>query len=129
MKIIAGLFLLAVCAAGARAQQHAPTADVCRADVAVWFSREIFKEYESAEIAFLRDDVPNRSEIAKLPLSEVTERAQEMLKCMSVDKKDLDTYTNAQDFYQNVIYERYFRFVLRHHLKDQLMREDAQGLR
>jgi hypothetical protein len=129
MKIILALIVLGMCAFGGVSQEHAPTVDMCRADAALWYSRGIANAYNTAETAHVTDDVPNRTEIAKLPLPEINERTSELGKCFVVDKDNSDTYCVAQEFYHSVLTDRYLRFVWRHHLKDQLMLEDAQGIR
>jgi hypothetical protein len=124
--VFAVLILLAVsCPA---AQQHAPTAEVCRADVALWYSTQLSTEYHRAQTDWITDQIPNRTAIAKLPLSEVSMRLQEMGDCWSVDNHE-EKYFKAQDLYDSVFSGRYIRFVRRHNLEQQLMREDEEGLR
>ena len=129
MKIIAGLFVLALCASGGVSQEHAPTVDMCRPDAALWYGHEMATEYYNAQSLFNSDGVPNRTDSAKLPLSEAIARMQEMFKCQRVDEQRKDNYLDVQLFYHEVMADRCFRFILRHHLKDQLDREDAQGIR
>jgi hypothetical protein len=43
------------------ARQHAPTAEVCKADVAVWYDAEMATEYYNAQKALAADKVPNRT--------------------------------------------------------------------
>ena len=129
MKIILALIVLALCASGGVSQEHAPTVGMCRADVAVWYGTEMSTEYYRAENALLSDGVANPTEAAKLPITEATARFYEMADCQSVDAQRRNNYFNARVFYLNIVADRYFRYVLRHHLKDQLLREDAQGIR
>jgi hypothetical protein len=67
--------------------------------------------------------------VARLPLHEGDQRTTEMIKCLSVDKDNFSTYCAVEDFFHSVTADRYFRFVIRHNLKEQLHREDAQGIR
>ena len=128
MRILTGLFVLAVCASGVMSQEHAPTVEVCHADIAAWYSGELAKQYNAAQSALISDEVPNRTDPAKLPIKELWARLREMADCGSVDE-GARKYYDAMSFYHTVITDRYFRFVYRHHLKDQLEREDAQGMR
>ncbi len=123
-----------VLAGVARAQeppQHAPTVQTCRADVSLWYSREMVLEYKKAELAWIGDKVPNRTDAARLPLTEVDARTVEILECVQVDVDydHHDRYYESATFYQEVSADRYYRFVVRHNLLQQLRREDKQGLR
>jgi hypothetical protein len=111
--------------------QHAPTAQTCRADVSLWYSDEIHLEYKKAQLAWLGDKVPNRTDIARLPLTEVDARTVELLECVQVDADygQHDRYYEAATFYEGVSADRYYRFIVRHNLLQQLRREDEQGLR
>jgi hypothetical protein len=111
-----------------QAQQHAPAIETCKADVALWDSREDRTEYMRAETVFLTDGVPNRTKISKLALTELIARLDEMNDCANMMPRD-DRYHAVADFYHDVMMERYFRFVLRHQLRDQVIKEDAQGIR
>src|SRR6266404_5731807 len=79
----------------ARSQEHAPTLDVCRADLAVWHDHEEAKDYYDAERLFTRDGTPNRTATNKLSLSEVKLRKAEMFECMRVDLSDQSKYEAA----------------------------------
>ena len=127
MKILLTTFILLATSA-AVAQQHAPTAEVCRADVALWYSTQLSTEYHRAQTDWITDQIPNRTAIAKLPLSEVSARLQEMGDCWSVDNHE-EKYFKAMDLYDSAFGGRYIRFVRRHHLEQQLLSEDEQGLR
>jgi hypothetical protein len=129
MRILAGLFVIAMCASGGVSQEHAPSVEVCRADIAVWYSADLTNQYTAAQIALVNNEVPNRTETNKLPIKELLARLQEMAQCGSVDEGAISKYYDAMSFYHTVIADRYYRFVYRHHLKDQLEREDAQGIR
>jgi hypothetical protein len=45
------------------------------------------------------------------------------------EKPQFENYFEAADFCYIVMVDRYGAFLRRHHLMEQLMREDAQGLR
>ena len=114
------------------AQEHAPTIDVCRADVAVWANVQTKTDYNNAEANWVRNEVSNRTPIAKLSIKEVIRREDEMSQCMEVDPdKDAkdDSYFNAQSFYHSVLADRWIGFITRHHLMSQLRQEDAAGKR
>jgi hypothetical protein len=53
----------------------------------------------------------------------------EMHDCEKVDTGNARTYSGAWGFYNEVVQERYMRFVIRHNLNDQFMKEDADGVR
>lgn len=110
-------------------QQHAPTLEVCRADAAVWYDRDAATEYLKAETLHKSDNVKNLTPTAKLALIEVKARASEMFVCAKVDEPRSQSYLEAADFYYIVMVDRYGDFIRRHHLMEQMMREDAQGLR
>jgi hypothetical protein len=111
--------------------QHAPTVQTCRADASLWYSDEMNIEYGKAEVAWLSEKVPNRTAIGRLRLTEVDARAIELAECFQVDTDQNDHYKyhQAELFYKEVASDRYFHFLVRHNLLEQLMREDKQGLR
>jgi hypothetical protein len=124
------LLLFVVSATPTESQQHAPTMDVCRADVAVWFDYKSATEYANAEASRVTDGIPNRTEVAKLPFVEVNKRLTEMGDCDKVDKQHTDDYTQAIEFYNRIAGDRIRSFVFRHpSLFKQFIQEDAQGLR
>jgi hypothetical protein len=49
--------------------------------------------------------------------------------CHSVDAERSDAYHEAQQFYASVYQDRVVGFLSRHHLMEQLKREDTQGQR
>jgi hypothetical protein len=110
-------------------QQHAPTLETCRADLALWYDKESATKYNEAETLFISDGVKNLTPAAKLPLTEVEARLTEMGKCFYVDNQHLDDYYDADRFYSGVRSDRYAGFIHRHHLMAQLREEDAEGLR
>ena len=109
--------------------QHAPTVQTCRADVSLWYNDEMGLEYSKAQLAWIRDRVPNRTDAARLPLTEVDARTVELLECVQVDRDRHERYLEAKTFYNEVSADRYFRFLVRHHLVQQMRREDEQGSR
>jgi hypothetical protein len=99
------------------------------ADAALWYSHEMSTEYSSAQTAFVVDGVPNRTQASKLPITEAAARVIEMRSYMAVDEQYKDKYYDAAQFYGGINADRHFRFVVRHHLTEQLLHEDAQGMR
>jgi len=110
-------------------QQHAPSLETCQADVALWYDHAAASEYLNAETAHISENSPNRTPAARLPLREIVARELEMGDCMKVDAIRRERYLQAIDFYDRVSADRYRRFVRRHKLEQQLLREDAAGLR
>jgi hypothetical protein len=104
------------------AQQHAPTVDVCRADASVWNAAVM--------------NLPERSK-AKLSVEELGIRQNEMHDCLTVDKSQPaeksaaqhHTYQLLEADYTNEIEFRAMRFIRRHGLEQQFLREDAAGAR
>jgi hypothetical protein len=102
----------------AQSIEHAPTKDVCQADVAVWYSH-----------AWINERVPNRTATSKLLVGVATARMNEMYACMSVDPEQSDRYKAAGDMYYDVFTDRALGFISRHNLMGQLKKEDAEGMR
>ena len=109
--------------------KHAPTVEVCRADAAVWWSDDVVAEYNKSEeqLASGGKYIPNPA--GDLSLKEVSARRREMYDCVQVDKRDAQIYRGAYEFYWGVRMGRYERFIERHGLMDEFLKEDAQGLR
>jgi hypothetical protein len=116
-------------AANSESQKHAPSIEMCRADLARWYDVESATEYKKAETLHLTGGVKNLTPAAKLPLKEVNARIIEMGECSHVDTTQSNAYAAANDFYAGVQGDRYFAFIVRHNLMSQIMKEDAQGLR
>jgi hypothetical protein len=108
-------------------QDHAPTTEQCKADQAVWGSPYAETQYNEAETRHIQDGTPNRTDIALLTIPQLKKRMHEMYQCMEVVATE--PYSQTGDFYHSVIADRYFSYVRRHGLEDQLMREDAAGKR
>jgi hypothetical protein len=128
-RAIAILATLLFSTATARVQEHAPTVEVCRADVAVWANTNAETDYYNAEREWTTNGVPNRTDIEKLPIIEVKARAREMFVCQDVDPTRKESYLDAGRFYHNVQADRWYEFLLRHNLLDQFEQEDAAGKR
>ncbi len=132
LQIFAGLLGLALLfssAAFGQEVQHAPTKDVCQADVAVWYNPEMSAEYNNAQGVWARDHVPNRTALAKMPLHEVLGRMDEMYSCEQVDEQRNDLYHSAGNMYFGIYADRAINFIYRHHLMQQFRQEDAAGAR
>lgn len=123
------LFVAIATSAGAQEVKHAPTVDVCRADAAVWWSNSVVDEYEKSEdeLASNGKYIPNP--VGDLPIKEVLARRTELIECEDVDKDNHHTYSSAIAFYSGVSSERYQRFLQRHGLFRQFVKEDAAGVR
>jgi hypothetical protein len=113
------------------AQQHAPTPDVCRADLAVWGNH-------AAELAWFRVDTPDRAGnsnessktvIDMLSFKEISSRILEMGDCQSVDPARENSYFETMSFYQQVQGSRYLHFIERHNLMVQFGQDDDAGKR
>ncbi len=132
MKAFLLLFgLLLVIPATGQENAHAPTLEQCKADVAVWGDSDAQLEYSKAQLAFIRDGTPNKTEINKLDMQELTGRMSEMVDCMKevdpvVEAKD---YESVESFYQNIQGDRAYDFIVRHGLHDRFLLEDRQGKR
>jgi hypothetical protein len=125
-SFIAGLLLIA--APLVKAQEHAPLLDQCKADIALWYSDESEVEYRKAENAHRTDGTKNRTDYAKLPIKVLNFRVGELVDCWSVSGQD-DRYFKAARFYGEIREDRYYRFLVRHHLIKQLLTEDEKGIR
>jgi hypothetical protein len=121
-------FVLVVAPIGGT-QIHAPSVEQCRADRAVWADSEAIIAYNRAETAHATEGTPNRTEIAKLPLTELEARMKEMANCLRVDGNGFDKYYEAHMFYHSAQADRWLGFIVRHDLQEQMRKEDAAGLR
>lgn len=111
------------------AQEHAPTAAQCQADVAVWGDSEIINQYLNAELYSYQTKTANRAEISKLGWQEVDAREAEMAVCPKVDPQGAKRYVDTANFYEMVMGHRLGDFVMRHNLWQQFSKEDAEGER
>lgn len=124
MKTLALIIFVSV---AALAQEHAPTADQCKADQAVWGSDHARIEYNEAETRHIESGTANRTDIALLTIPQLKQRMHEMYQC--VDVVAVEPYHTTGNFYHDVMSDRYSSFVIRHGLIKQMMDEDAVGER
>lgn len=124
--VVAGLLLFAPVL---RTQEHAPTVEACRADNALWHSAQEEADYLNQEMKHIDDGSTNKNPVAKLPLKEIYLRMGELNKCFSVDERNSSRYFDTHRFYETVVTNRYFSFIVRHHLRSQFEAEDAAGAR
>jgi hypothetical protein len=108
-------------------QDHAPTAEQCKADQAVWGSDYAQTQYNEAETRQIQDGTRNRTDIALLTIPQLKLRMKEMYQC--ADVVETEPYQETGNFYNSVITDRYFGFLVRHGLMSQMMKEDAAGKR
>jgi hypothetical protein len=108
-------------------QEHAPTAEQCRADQALWGSDYAETKYHEAETRHVQDGTPNRTDIALLSIPQLRQRMEEMYQCSDVVA--MEPYHLTGNFYYDVIADRYSSFLRRHGLVRQMMKEDADGKR
>jgi hypothetical protein len=127
--VIAGLFAAKSTPERLQEPEHAPTKDMCRADVAVWWSESVIKEYDDSETELMRTGKYKPNRAGDVPFRELGARAHEMLNCQHVDPEGQKLYSYAFEFYSAVRSDRFERFIQRHELREQFVKEDAQGLR
>jgi hypothetical protein len=113
----------------ARVQQHAPTAAVCQADLAVWGDLAMQTDYFKSETASTENKIPSQNEIHRIPIREVIARELEMGDCAKVDPDKKQSYYDTLGFYRSVHGDRLEHFVIRHGLYPQFAREDDAGKR
>jgi len=89
-------------------QDHAPSIEQCRADVAVW----------------TQDDMGKNVSAPNLDL-----RAEQMGKCYLVDKSWGELYKNVLVQSMFALEGRHHNFIIRHNLEAQFLAEDAAGKR
>jgi hypothetical protein len=126
-KAILALAFFLVLAGTSRTQQHAPTADVCRADANLWDNPDDFAAYRAERIGFLAGK-PATSPVGILPAKEVEGRMREMADCYSADSPHA-TYLITYQFYTGVAYDRGVDFIARHGMVEKFYQEDAAGKR
>ena len=115
------------CAFCSFSQDHAPTADQCKADQAVWGSGYTQTQYNEAQTRHIEDGTPNRTDIARLTIPQLKQRMNEMYQCEDVVATE--PYHQTGNFYYGVIGDRHLGFLMRHGLMNQMMKEDAAGKR
>jgi len=129
LKRLGALLIVPCLLFSSKAQEHAPTMDVCRADVAVWDNKEEQTDYLNQETKHINDSVRNTNPIAKLTIREVALRSREMGNCASVDEAKANSYLEMMQFYSSVLADRYRSFIERHDLMGKFMAEDKAGAR
>jgi hypothetical protein len=95
----------------------------------VWWTDYIVNQYENSEDELVTSGKYIRNPAGDLPIKEASVRMHEMQDCKNVDTRNADTYSGAWAFYYEVRMGRYQRFIYRHGLDDQFMKEDAEGVR
>ena len=91
-------------------QEHAPTAAQCQADALFWSSNP-------------------KDQLVKPGVAELSDRAQEMRDCAKADPTGPVNYSMEAGIYDTAITIRMQRFMARHHLYSQFLKEDKEGLR
>ena len=128
-RAIVGVAILLSFPLSAQVEKHAPTVDVCRADVALWDDSALQVDYAKAETESVKNNVPSQNEIHKLPIKQIWGRLLEMGDCAKVDPERKASYLDAANFYSSVQGDRAVHFILRHGLIVQFEQEDAAGKR
>jgi hypothetical protein len=93
----------------------------------LWSSQ--MDDYLAADTARINSGTPNKSEITKLTMAQLIDRAGEMAKCVVVDPTGQADYKQTASDYNSAYSDRLERFIVRHHLMDQVFKEDQAGLR
>jgi hypothetical protein len=107
------------------AQQHAPTPDQCRSDVAVWL-----KDFDAWTDAQQRVGPQNSSALNAILVGEVEKRDAEMLMCgTTIDTKNHGTYSVMHTNFLYIMTLRLSSFIARHSLDGQFVEEDQAGRR
>ena len=108
-------------------QDHAPTTEQCFADMRLWRSQTA--DYVAADESGANTGTPNRSELTKFTVKQLTSRTCEMRKCVVVDPERGDDYNQTSSELDAAIKDRYVMFVVRHNLVRQFVSEDEAGKR
>jgi hypothetical protein len=117
-KVTAGVVGFLILASGGRTQEveHAPTAEQCRADQAVWADKLE---------APAKDWADSVQESSRIVVAWVTE----MNTCLVVDRERIDDYNHTSQMGLLVVGSRKADFIRRHNLVSQFISEDDAGLR
>ena len=127
LAIVSVLVLFLAMSQPVCSQDHAPTSDQCKADMRLWSAQ--LDDYEQKETARIQSGFPNNSIASGWTLPQVTNRAKEMMTCTVVDRWYALEFTKTEGRLRQVYMNRLVRFVQRHNLMQQLLQEDADGLR
>ncbi|MGA8230441.1 MAG: hypothetical protein WB795_03085 [Candidatus Acidiferrales bacterium] len=128
MKILAAATLAVLAVAWpARAQEHAPTVETCRADLTAW-NGEI-SGYWGAGEAKHDSGVPDKSLVSGHSAAELLDRATEMGRCFTVDSPNGPAYEGLEGIYLRIIGDRAQAFINRHRLGRSFYKEDQAGIR
>jgi hypothetical protein len=110
-------------------QEHAPTVDACHADQAAWGNKQDQLEYARQELELSKNGTKDTSPAAAPSYEELLSRRREMITCANVDPLNVEKYIDVGNFYAQVAGDRFENFVVRHHLMQQFLHEDAAGVR
>ncbi len=83
----------------------------------------------NAETAQINDGIPDKSNVMRLTMRQLNDRAMEMGDCAIVDPSKADDYNGELNSYTAARKDRFEFFVRRHHLVRQLYQEDEAGMR
>jgi hypothetical protein len=130
--LVAVLLLAATSFAQEQEKERARTKQ-CRAELTIWYKDSIVKQYANAE-----KQTP--SIMGSLPIDGLVTRKNEMEFCSArwqdpqnpyeePDNHEQRLYKDASRFYSDVLAGRYLRFIERRKLFEQMMKEDAEGMR
>jgi len=120
--LLATMILLA---SPAFAQQHAPTPDQCRSDVAVWL-----QDFDAWTDAQQKVGPQNSSALNVALVGEIEKRDAEMLTCgITIDTKNHATYAVMHTNFLYIMCLRLSSFIARHNLDGQFVEEDQAGRR
>jgi hypothetical protein len=108
-------------------QDHAPSMEQCVADMRLWSSQ--MDDYLVAETARIKSGSPDKSQLMGLTMRQLNDRASEMVDCVAVDPSGQVDYKEEASEYNDAYRDRYERYIVRHHLMDQVLKEDEEGLR
>jgi hypothetical protein len=122
-------FIFLVLTSGVSTQEHAPTVDVCRADQAAWGNKQDQLEYARQELELSKNGTKDTSPAAEPSYEELISRRREMITCANVDPPNAEKYIDVDNFYTAVSGDRFENFIVRHHLMEQFLHEDAAGSR
>jgi hypothetical protein len=112
LTILALILLAATSTAFTQNIDHAPTADQCRADIAVWTAQ-------------------SRADIVSLPVRTLLQRADYLSSCKNVlsDRDGVEWALTLKGIYNEHIVSRALNFIDRNGLSHQFYDEDAKGVR